>query len=155
MIKLVIPIFLVGILSVCSITLLKQRPEPEKVKQVDALVEQIPVHPSFRELGRRQIANSNTIQITKTFSSDAEYEVVKKYYLDLLLPQQWKLVEDRALSYWGVDSGARQLSFIKGEFFFSIQFEGSQSEKFGRNYAFAYAWDSFEFRSRVRGLPYN
>lgn len=124
--------------------------QTEKLKQVQQLVDEIENFPDFEEVGGNTIAKTESVLISKYFNSKAPYELVKDFYSRQLTSRGWKLVEEKSLSRWATDYGAKHLTFIKGEQYFSIQYEGNSNV--GRDYALGYAWDSPEFR-RTRGLP--
>jgi hypothetical protein len=147
--RVLIPIVVVGMLAVFIRNIVNRyQAYPEKLNLVKALTEQIPLHPSFREIkAPQQIVTFETVNITRSFKSDVDFGVVKQYYLAQLLPQQWKLVGEEE-----VDWGSKKLEFIKGEFFFSVRFE---RKTFGPEYSLGYNWDSPDFRSRIRHLPLN
>lgn len=127
----------------------------EKQGQVEDLVKQIPIHQSFREVGKHPTANANSLLVTKYCRSDADYEAVKAYYKEVMTQRGWRLVDEQLLRNWAVDYGGRSITFIKGEFLFSIQYEGKGNPEVRRDYALDYGWDSTEFRTRVRRPPLN
>ena len=138
--------------ATCSFCRFIQGVDREKLQKVEELTNHIPIYPSFQEVSKHEIANANSILITKYFTSDAKYDVVKDYYTNLLIPQGWKLVEEHSTRDWGVDYGGKSLIFIRGELLFSIEYEGKRSAQVKRDYSLN-AWDSPEFRHRVRELP--
>ena len=151
-------LFLVLLLTAALTTTCGYRPffqpvNDEKLREVQQLVTDIPGFPDFKEVGSNTMADNSSILISKYYVSKAPYEDVKNFYFQFLTSHGWRIAEEKPLSIWGRDYGGKKLTFIKGELLLSIQYEGSNNV--GRNYAFGYAWDSPEFRTRVRKLPLN
>ena len=153
MTRLVIPIALALIVANYSCSRFVQHVDTQKRQKVEELTTQIPIYASFQEVGKHELGKSNTILITKYFTSAEKYEVVKDYYTNLLTPQGWRLVEEHPTRDWGVDYGGRSLIFIRGEYLFSLEYEGKRNTQVGRDYSLNYGWESPEFRQRVSKLP--
>jgi hypothetical protein len=130
--------------------------DQEKMKLVLQMVKTIPLHPTLREVGSEQLADKKTITITKAFSSNADWEVVKQYYLEVLAGDNWKLVKQGRVS--GPEEGLpKKLLFIKhgtgdvpfADLFFSVAFVEENKEP-GHDYILEYAWDTAEYRTQTR-----
>lgn len=113
---------------------------------------EVPNYPDFSPVGSNSIITTDSIMISNYYVSKSSYEDVREFYLDRLSQKGWSLAEEKPLSVWGKDYGARQLVFLKGDFMIAIQYEGKRAASVGRNFALSYAWDSPEFRQRVRKI---
>jgi hypothetical protein len=115
-------------------------------------VSEVPNYSDFNQVGSNSIVKTDTVMISNYYVSKASYEEVRQFYLDRLPQKGWKLAEEAPLSSWGEDYGAKQLVFLKAEFMIAIQYEGTRATTVGRNFALSYAWDTPEFRQRVRNI---
>ena len=77
MTRLVILVALALIVATCSFCRFVQRVDGQKRQKVLELTNQIPIYPSFHEVGKHELANANAILITKYFTSEAKYDLVK------------------------------------------------------------------------------
>jgi hypothetical protein len=157
-IRLLVIIVPVAVFGVWYLGGFKSPYDKEKMKLVLDMTEKIPLHPTFREAGSEQLANSKTITITRYYSSSMGWAEVKQYYLDLLTRDNWKLVQQNHM-LGPEEMLPKKLRFIKqgsfdvsfADLFFSVEYEGG-TRKPGRDYILEYAWDTAEYRTQNRRL---
>ena len=135
----------------CSAGRFRTRNNP-RLKEVKQIVLEVPNYSNFNQVGNNEIVTADSVMITNYYVSKASYEDVREFYLDRLSQKGWTLAEEKPLLVWGTDYGVKKLVFLKGEFMIAIQYEGTRATSVGRNFALSYAWDSPEFRQRVRNI---
>lgn len=117
-------------------------PGNQKMSELQQLALDTPIYSGFKEIESNSIVKSDRADLNKAFISNADYNDVRKFYTTELTQRGWKFLGERSLTTWGVDYGAKQLSFEKGEFRIAIQYEGKRGNDIGKNYGIDYVWIS-------------
>jgi hypothetical protein len=92
-----------------------------KLKEVEKLAANLPVHERFHETWNGSVSKSMLASVGKHYKSDARYEDVKNFYVTKLIPEGWQLTKEIPLKNWSVNEGGLQLTFTRGEYSVVLQ----------------------------------
>ena len=91
------------------------------------------------EVNSATISSTGKAYVSKTFRSRASSDDVKRFYLERLSQNGWKIVDERQLKNWGRDVGGRELKFRRGDYEVTIEIAGEKSD-YGWDYGIGIGW---------------
>lgn len=113
-----------------------------KLKEVERLYANLPIHQSFQETGGSSVSKPMLASVGKRYKSDARWDDVKNFYVTKLIPEGWQFKKEIALKDWSVDHGGRQLTFTRDQYSVAIEYRGDKAIDPDWNYAIDVGWDS-------------
>jgi hypothetical protein len=107
--------------------------DDDKLREVQELSASLPVFPGFNQVATNSKSGYTSVDLTKYFYSNADYNDVKEFYFKILEKDGWVLsAEDTSEA-----KGRRELTFKKGQFSILI-FHSNASSVY--NYAIDFVW---------------
>ena len=133
------------VLILCSLASCKQfspNKNDGKLKEVEKLYTNLPIHRGFTETWSSSVSKSMLASVGKHYKSDARYEDVKHFYVTNLIPEGWQLTKEIPLKDWSEDYGGRELTFTKEQYSIVIEYRGDKAISPDWNYAIDVGWHS-------------
>ena len=115
-----------------------------KLAEIQSVWARLPSYPGMQETGS-STSNSGggKALISKGFLSDASYEDVKRFYVEYLERDGWKVVGEKQLKDWGSDFGGYEIRFRKGDLNLAIEYAGPTAN-YGWQYGISVSWSRWE-----------
>jgi len=85
------------------------------------------------------MAAPHVASLSSSFKSDAPLDDVRRFYVEKLASDGWKLAGDRKLTEWGGDVGGHLLEFRRGEYRITIEKGGSNNDDW--DYGINFRWE--------------
>ena len=115
-------------------------PPPPQMSEVERLRSTFPVYPGFVQISDDfRVAAPHVASLGLSFKSDAPFEDVRRFYVEKLTSDGWRLAEDRKLSDWGRDMGGHLLEFRRDEYRIAIEKGGSNNDDW--DYGVNFSWE--------------
>ncbi|HXQ70193.1 MAG TPA: hypothetical protein VN844_06880, partial [Pyrinomonadaceae bacterium] len=95
--------------------------------------------PGMQETDTSSSSGGGKALISKGFRSDARYEDVKRFYVEYLERDGWKIESDKQLKDIGSDFGGSEIKFRKGDLSLAIEYAGPRAG-YGWQYAIGVSW---------------
>ena len=110
-----------------------------KLEETKKIWTAFPIYPGMRESYSSTTSGFGKVLISKHFQSKARYEEVRRFYLDRLTQDGWKLSSEKQLKDWGSDFGGQELHFRKADFHIAIEYAGERAD-YGWDYGISAGW---------------
>lgn len=91
-----------------------------------------PLYSGMQEVNNSTASGFGKAYISKGFRSQANYDDVKRFYLERLNQDGWQLAGERQVKDWERDLGGRELKFRRVDYEATIEYAGERAK---------YAWD--------------
>ena len=115
-----------------------------KLAEIQSVWARLPSYPGMQETGSSTTnAGGGKALVSKKFNSDARYEDVKRFYVEYLERDGWKVVAEKQLNDLGSDFGGYEISFRKGDLNLGIEYAGPSAD-YGWVYAIGVSWSRWE-----------
>lgn len=111
-----------------------------KLRELEKLENELPIFPSMVETSSHKTSKGGLAVMSRSYSSDAPYEHVKKFYIEELTRQGWIYAGERVIKDWGRDLGGSMLTFRNSEYRLSITYSGEHAD-YGWDYTVAVVWE--------------
>ena len=112
-----------------------------KLKDVETLFAAVPIYPGSREIRTSWSSKDRVAGLGKVYKSDASYEELRHYYVDVLAQVGWHLEHERHVTSWWQDLGGRELRFRQDDYYTSIEYAGERAN-YGWDYGISLGWRS-------------
>jgi hypothetical protein len=114
--------------------------EKAKLNELQQVFSEIPVYKDFNQLREtNHIIKGNIAVLTAYYHSTAPYYEVKAFYSAKLAERGWIFSKEENLDGWFKHDGSRQLTFKRGEYKISVQYEGAGKSSY--DYGISVVWD--------------
>src|ERR1700674_35670 len=110
--------------------------EFEETKKIWAA---FPIYPGMQQVSSSETSGFGKMLISKNFQSKATYEKVRRFYVDRLTKDDWRLSSDKQIKDWGSDFGGHELYFRKADLHIAIEYAGERAN-YGWDYAISAGW---------------
>lgn len=114
-----------------------------KLEEVKSVWARLPSYPGMQETHSQTTSGGGKAMISKTFRSDARYDDVRRFYVERLEPDGWKIYDDKQIKNWGSDFGGHEIRFRKSDLSIVIEYSGEKAD-FGWQYGIAVSWSRWE-----------
>lgn len=114
-----------------------------KLTEIQAVWARLPSYPGMQETDTSSSSGGGKALVSKGFRSDAGYEDVKRFYVEYLERDGWKIVREKQLKDWGSDFGGYEISFRKGDLDLAIEYAGPRAN-YGWQYAIGVSWSRWQ-----------
>lgn len=111
-----------------------------KLSEIEQLWQTVPIGPGMVEVDRSSSASDAEALAGRKYRSDAAFDDVRRFYVEQLTGQGWRLVDDREVKDRGRIRGERQIEFRQGEFYIDIRYAGARRDELGWTYAVDVEW---------------
>lgn len=111
-----------------------------KLKELEQIAASIPNFPQFRGAATYTSSASDDAGIYKHYTSLANYDEVKDFYLAELSQRGWSLAKEEPVYDWFRDYGGKSLEFKKQDFLIAIEYTGKKPDSNSWNYAVSFVW---------------
>ena len=128
-------------LFVClmSVGCFSSKEDAAKLDETKKIWTALPIYPGMQESYSSTTSGFGKALISKHFQSKAGYEEVRRFYLDRLTQNGWKLSGEKQIKDWGRDFGGHELYFRKGDFHIAIEYAGERAD-YGWDYGISAGW---------------
>jgi hypothetical protein len=110
-----------------------------KLDEIQSIWKKLPLYPGLVEVDQSSASGFDKAYVSKSFTSSANYDDVKRFYLEHLTSEGWKLFRERELKEWGQNLGGRQIEFRRDEYDLTIEY-APNSANHGWNYGISVSW---------------
>lgn len=110
-----------------------------KFEELKAIAAQLPTYPGMQEISSTASGGYGKAIVSKSYRSDARYEDVKRFYIEHLERDGWKLTSERQLNGFGGDPGGYLIEFHKGDVSIGIEYAGERAN-YGWQYGISVSW---------------
>ncbi len=111
----------------------------ERLKEVQRIWSTLPLYPGMVEVDSSTISGFGKAFISKSFRSRASYEDVKRFYVERMTQDGWRLARERRMKNWGNDLGGREIEFRRDNYQITIEY-ASESADYGWEYGIGVGW---------------
>lgn len=111
-----------------------------RINEVKQIWTTIPLYPGMIEVDSSSASGFDKAYISKGFKSPADYEDVKRFYVERLTKEGWQFSKERKLkAFWDGLSGEIEVEFRRGDYDLTIDY-APEDKKFGWNYGITISW---------------
>ncbi len=110
-----------------------------KLEEVQSVWARLPSYPGMQETNSQTTSGGGKAMVSKEFRSDARYDEVKRFYVERLERDGWKIDSEKQLKDWGRDFGGYEVRFRKSDLSIAIEYAGAKAD-YGWQYAIAVSW---------------
>ena len=114
-----------------------------RLAEIQSVWARLPSYPGMQETSTSSNSGGGKAQVSKKYNSDARYEDVKRFYVEYLERDGWKIVGEKQLKDWGSDFGGYEISFRKGDLDLAIEYAGPRAD-YGWKYAIGVSWSRWQ-----------
>jgi hypothetical protein len=93
----------------------------------------------MQETDSKTTSGGGKAMVSKTFRSDARYDDVRRFYVERLEQDGWKIHAEKPLKDWGRDFGGYEIRLRKGDLTIAIEYAG-QNADYGWDYGIGVSW---------------
>lgn len=131
----------VALLLTCGIAIsCNQSVGQSRINEIKLVWSELPLYPGMIEANSSSASGFDKAYISKNFKSPADYEDVKRFYVEHLSKEGWQLSKERKLkAFWGGPSGEIEVEFRRGEYDLTIDY-APEDKNFGWNYGITISW---------------
>lgn len=116
--------------------------DPARLRQIEQLLEKVPIHPTFIEVDRLTISEASEAEAAREYRSSAPFDEVSSFYQERLVGSDWKFVDQSMVKDRGRLKGERLLEFRQGDYDLDVKYAGRRAQDLGWNYAIEIRWRS-------------
>ena len=120
-----------------------------KLEEVQSVWARLPSYPGMEETNSRTTSGGGKATVSKTFRSGARYDDVRRFYVEHLERDGWKIFAEKQLKDWGHDFGGYEIRLRKRDLSIAIEYAG-QNADYGWDYGIAVSWSRWVKDKRVR-----
>ena len=110
-----------------------------KLEEIKSIWARLPLYPGMQETDSSTTSGYGKALVSKKFRSDAQYEDVKRFYIERLEPDGWKIDGEKQLKDIGSDFGGYEIRFRKGDIALAIEYAGPRAN-YGWQYGIGVSW---------------
>jgi hypothetical protein len=103
--------------------------DTKKLPELQRIAAETPVFPGCSEMGSRHMGKRENAGLTYFYSSSANYEEVKKFYISALVPKGWSYPTEQSVPKWFIDDGSKALTFRKGEYTIEVEYDAAKEAR--------------------------
>ncbi len=111
-----------------------------KLREIEQVWQTVPIYPGLVEVDQSSLSSGSEALVSKQYRSDASFGEVRRFYVEQLGGQGWRLVDDREVKDRGRNRGERQVEFRRGEFYLDVRYAGARRVELGWTYAIDVKW---------------
>jgi hypothetical protein len=110
-----------------------------KLEEIKSVWARLPPYPGMQETNSLTTSGYGKAIVSKKFRSDARYDDVRRFYVERLEQDGWKIDGEKQLKDLGSDFGGYEIRFRKADLSIAIEYAG-QSADYGWQYGIAVSW---------------
>lgn len=115
-----------------------------KLAEIQSVWARLPSYPGMQQtVSATSNSGGGKAMVSKKYLSDARYEDVKRFYVEYLERDGWKLEGEKQLKHWGSGFGGYEIRFRKGDLDLAIEYSGPTAD-YGWQYAIGVSWSRWE-----------
>ena len=128
-------LFLSSLFSGCWST----KEDAAKLEEIKSVWARLPSYPGMQEMNSSTTSGYGKALVSKKFRSDARYDDVKRFYIEHLERDGWKVESEKQLKDLGSDFGGYEIRFRKADLSIAIEYAG-QNADYGWDYGIGVSW---------------
>jgi hypothetical protein len=113
--------------------------DAEKLEAVKSVWARMPSYPGMQETYSNTTSGYGKALVSKHYRSNAQYEDVKRFYVDHLQQDGWKLEGEQQLKGLGSDFGGYEIRFRKADLAIAIEYAGPRAN-YDWQYGIGVSW---------------
>ena len=110
-----------------------------KLEELKSVWARLPSYPGMQETHSSTTSGYGKALVSKDYRSNAQYEDVKRFYVERLQQDGWKLDGEKQLKGLGSDFGGYEIRFRKADLAIAIEYAGPRAN-YGWEYAIGVSW---------------
>lgn len=110
-----------------------------KLAEIQSVWARLPSYPGMQETSSSSTSGGGKALVSKKYDSNAPYENVKRFYVEHLERDGWKIEGEKQLKDLGSDVGGYEIRFRKGDLSLAIEYAGPLAD-YGWQYAIGVSW---------------